>query len=401
MNKKLVLVAAIVAALVVVGLGSWFATGYIPLHRTVITVNDIKFNTADFIGWVEAAAVNKMATGIAPEVRIIANNAPKQLVLAELMRQSAAQVGVTVTDKEAGEILRTGRLPINAGSLLYVRAFLLLDKLMSDYFAVQVPESKPQVWVDAMLLESDYQAAEIRDLLINADDFTALAPDYALNYYSKSVNGGDFGWHPREVLLNMLGSDIPVDYAFSADVGSLSPPLWDVDIYKQTGYWLIRVLDEPSADQADVDALVLSSRALADQVRIQLENGENLATIADAYTQYSLSRETHGHIGVVDLAEMPQAFNDYVFSDNVVLGDWSQPILDSSLYTKGGFWLVKVRFRGDNKLLSSEDRNYLVGKLINDWAAGLESGAVVNFDGLSEELQELAVERATRFVQDY
>jgi hypothetical protein len=392
----------IIAAIILVIVAGWTTSEYIPLHRTVITVNGNKFTTGDFIGYLEMAAIGQQASGQTPNVSIIASSALQQIPQAELMREAADQLGFTVSDQDAKDVLKKAGLPVNGGSIAYIRSYQLQQKMKSDYFGVQVPNSDNQVWCNVMLLESDIQAAEIRERLEAGDEFTTLAPAYALNYYSKNVNKGDFGWHPKEVLFDQLGSEIPVDFAFNAEVGALSQPLYDADTYKQQGYWLIRVLDPPSAESANVDAIFVSSEVLADQLRPQLESTDNISAIADNYTQYSLSKEKHGYLGQVDKSTMTAGFNGYVFSDNVVLGDWSQPILDTELWTQGGSWLVKVVDKAENKALSADDRDYLIGKRFDAWTGTLDTASAdINTDGLTDKLQQFAIDHATKFVQKY
>jgi hypothetical protein len=391
----------VIAAIILVIVAGWATSEYIPLHRTVITVNGTKFDTGDFIGYVEVAAVNQQSSGqSAPDIATIVSNALQQLPKDELMKQAADQLGFTVSDQDVGSLLKNAGLPVDAGSMAYVRAYLLQEKMKSDYFGAQVPNSDNQVWCNAMFLESDEQAAAIREQIVASDNFTGLASEYALNYYSQKVNSGDFGWHPMEVLKDQLGSQIPVDFAFTADNGTLSQPLDDAEMYKQQGYWLIRVLDEPSADSANVDAIFVSSEVLADQLRPQLESTDNISAIADNYTQYSTSKEKHGQLGLVYQSSMTTAFNNYVFSDNVVLGDWSQPIVDKELWTQGGAWLVKVVDKAENKPITTDDRNYLIGKRFDNWYATLDpASADINTDGLTDKLKQFAIDRVNKYIQ--
>jgi parvulin-like peptidyl-prolyl isomerase len=394
----------IIAAIILVITAGWVTSEYIPLHRTVIKVNDAEFTTADFIGYLEIAAVNQQSSGQQNvSLQQLAISAAEQMLRDELVRQAAEQLGITVTDDEAKDILAGTGLPVNTGTMAYLRAALLQRKLRSDYFGVQVPQSDNQVWSNVMLLESDVQAAEIRDRLAAGDNFTALAPAYALNYYSKNVNAGDFGWHPTEVLYDQLGSDIPLDFAFNSEIGSLSEPLNDAEMFKQYGYWLIKVLDQTSDNQSNVDALLVSNRVLANDVRVQLMNTENISAIADQYTQYTPSKEGHGKLGVVNKANMTEDFNNYVFSDNATVGEWSQPIVDDTLWTQGGSWLVKLLDREDGRALTEEDRNYLIGKRFDAWFADLEtaSAGAVNTDGLTDDVQQWAIDRTAKFLEKY
>jgi hypothetical protein len=402
-RQRLIFIGGIVVvvAIIAVVIAGWMTGEYIPVHRTVITVNDMKFTAGDFVEYLEIAAVSQKASGQTPNISILASNAIQQIPNDELMKQAADMLGFTVTEDEATSALKNAGLPVNDGAIFYASSYLLQQELQTDYFGTQVPESDNQVWPNVMLLESEAKASEIRARLEAGENFTALAPAYALNYYSKNTNMGDFGWHSREVLLDQLGSDIPTDYAFSANVGSLSEPLPDQEMYKQLGYWLIRVLNQPSADSANVDAIFASSEDLADHLRPQLEATDNISPIADNYTQYSLSKENHGHLGKVEKTSMTEVFDEYVFSDNVVVGDWSQPIADDSLWTQGGAWLVKIIDKAENKPLSEDDRDYLINKRFNAWVSDLQSapGNDINTAELTAEVQQWAIDRVNKYLQ--
>jgi hypothetical protein len=393
----------VIAAIVLVIIAGWLTSQYIPLHTTVISVNGTRFNTGDFIAYLEVEGISLQASGqSSQDMSTVASTALQQLPKAELMRQAAEQLGVTVNDQDVKDLLKEANLPVNAGSLAYVRTSLLQDKMKTDYFANEVPVSENQVWSNVMFLESDEQAAQIREQIVASDNFTGLASEYALNYYSQNVNSGDFGWHPREVLYDQLGSYVPVDFAFSADNGTLSQPLDDPEMYKQKGYWLIKALEPPTAESANVDAIFVSSRVLANELRPQLESTDNISAIADNYTQYSASKEAHGHMGMVFKSTMTDAFNNYVFSDNVVLGVWSQPIPDTDLWTQGGAWLVRVVNKAANMDLTQDDRDYLENKLFNAWYQAIDtSTGDVNVDGLTDKLQQFAIDRASNFILDY
>jgi parvulin-like peptidyl-prolyl isomerase len=392
----------VIAAIILVVLAGWIVAEYLPLHRTILTVNGNKFSTSDFIGYLEVAAIGQQASGQTPDMTTIASSAIEQIPKDVVLEEVAAQLGITVTDEEAEEVLDNAGLPVNTGSIAYIRTYMLQDKLKSDYFGAEVPTSDNQVWCQLMLLESDVQAEEIRDRLVAGDNFTALAPEYALNYYSKNVNDGDFGWHPREVLEDQVGSQVPVEFAYTAEKDTLSQPLADPEMYKQQGYWLIRVLNPPSAESANVDAIFVTNEVLANELRPELESTDNISAIADNYTQFSLSKEKHGYLGEVSSGIMTDAFNNYVFSDNVVIGGWSQPIVDTDLWTQGGSWLVKVLDKEVNRDLSSEDRGYLIDKRYDAWYNQLDtSTADINTEGLSNELEQLAIDRANKYLQDF
>jgi hypothetical protein len=251
-----------------------------------------------------------------------------------------------------------------------------------------------------MLVESDSLALDIRDRLMNGDNFTALAGEFAQNYTTKQ-NKGDYGWHPASILLSQLGTSIPIDFAFGAEAGALSMPLSDNDSSKQLGYWLLRVNARPQEITANVSALLLNSEVQAKEIKARLETGEELGPIADEYSQYSPSKEGHGELGVIDVSEnISNAFNGYVANPATELGKWSAPIREDQYWTKGGAWLVKVVDKDNNRKLSTEDRDSIINKTYNDWLSQLwmEASASI-MSNMTAEQQKWAVDRVIKSLQ--
>jgi hypothetical protein len=60
-------------------------------------------------------------------------------------------------------------------------------------------------------------------------------------------------------------------------------------------------------------------------------------------------------------------------------GALSQPVADSSVSTKGGYWLVRVVAKDDNRALDEDTRQTLKTKLFDDW--------------LSEQMKKISVEQ--------
>jgi len=385
---------AIIAAIVLIVLVGWFNGEYRPLHKTVIKVYDTKINTAYFIDTLEIAGKGQEAG----KVEAMTDSVVNEIIQDELVRQGAMKFGITVSDDEVKKAVVGSSLSVNDASMGLVRFQLLQSRLKSEHFSSQVPESDNQVYMMAMLVESDSLALEVRDKFISSNNFTALASEYAQNYTSKQ-NKGDYGWHPTTIYVNQLGSSIPVDFAFSVEKGALSPPLPDKDAYKQVGYWLLRVNNKPDEGSANVSALLLSNEVEAKDIKARLEAGEELGPIADEYSQYSPSQEGHGELGIMDVSEnISDAFNGYVVNPKTELGKWSNPIREGSYWTKGGAWLVKVVDKDNDRKLSTEDRSTLIDKAYNDWMSGLWLAAAADIDnsGLTNELKTWAIDRALK-----
>jgi hypothetical protein len=74
----------------------------------------------------------------------------------------------------------------------------------------------------------------------------------------------------------------------------------------------------------------------------------------------------------------------------------SEPIRDDTEVTTGGYWLLKVLDKEDNKQISDDDRNLLKAKALDEWVLSLwyEYGNEVN-SYLTDEMREWAIAKAT------
>jgi hypothetical protein len=244
-------------------------------------------------------------------------------------------------------------------------------------------------------------AEEVRGKILNGDNFTTLVADYGKDSYSKAVNG-DFGLHPRRILDSELDATVPLDYAFGAEAGSVSPPLADNTTYKMIGYWLINVTDRPSDNESTVEALYLSDNGQALDIKARLEAGDNLTALADQYSQYSDSKTKHGELGVItkpaeNATRISAAFDGYVFDPNTELGKWSNPIPDT-LSTQGGYWLVQVVEKEIDAKLTDTDRSSLIDMTYADWVNEIytQNASIVDTSGLTSDIRAWAIARAEK-----
>lgn len=389
---------SVIAAVVLIVLIGWIMGEYIPLQKTVLKVNDTEFKTSHYIEML------KMAKEGQPDrdIQALSQIALQQMQQQEVIKQAAGKLGITVSEEEIIERLEQMGLPVTDGYITALGGQLVQSRIKTDYFGLQVLESAEQVHALAMLLEGESQALEIRERLLSGDNFTALAGEFALDYYAKNMNQGDYGWHPEIIYDVQLGSPVAIEYAFSAEPGVLSEPLYDEEKSKQLGYWLIRVNNIPEEGSANVSAVFLSSEDEAKGIKERLEAGEALGPIADEYSDYSVSREKHGELGYVMPEQTGETFDAYVFDPEVELGKWSEPLRDENYWSTGGYWLVEVVDREDDRKISSEDRNYLIEELFNEWASGLwaDPDLVVDSSFLTEELNQWAIDRVSKDIQE-
>jgi len=360
----------VISAVVVISLLGWYLGLYRPMQQTVIRVNDTEFNMKYYVEMLKLGGQDQSVEYL----QTISDSLVKDIEQAELIRQGALELDISVSDEEAKRELTDSDLPDNAASRDIVSNQLITEKLSQFYFENQVPATAIQVHMMAILLESESHAAESRNKIENGEDFGALAGELSLDYFSKA-NEGDFGWHPENILREFYGiSSVPVEYAFNAEAGVLSQSLYDEKLAKRVGYWLIKVIsrgeDEEEGD-ANIHAMLLGSEAEAQDIRARLEAGGDFATLAKEFSQLTGVAENGGNLGMVAEGEMPPTFDAFAFNMEIELNTLSEPIRDEAITTVGGYWLVKVLDRDDDRQIDDSDRSLLKNKAMDEWVASL------------------------------
>jgi hypothetical protein len=79
-------------------------------------------------------------------------------------------------------------------------------------------------------------------------------------------------------------------------------------------------------------------------------------------------------------------------------GTLSEPISDNTVSTKGGYWLIQVSDKENNRKLEEGDRNSLMTKAFNDWVSSLWVDASGNVDDsyLTSDKKIWAAEQAAK-----
>jgi len=396
-RQRIILILGITIIVVVLGImvGGWFTSYYQPLHQTAIRVNDTEFDMRYYI-----ESLRFQTQGKPEYTQYMADIVVRNIEQDELIRQEALKLGISVSDEEVKEELKKSDLPNKDVYRNLIGSQMLVNKLRDEYFEQQVPTSAQQRQVMVMLLESKPQAADIRARLESGESFTELAEEFSLDTMAKT-NKGDYGWHPEEVLMELFSnSTTPAEYAFLFDVvGKLSQPLYDEEVDKGVGYWLLRVLDvDEEAEEAHVYAMLLGSELEAKEVRARLEAGEDFAALAKEYSQLPGVEENEGNLGMVVKGDKPSAFDEFVFSPELELGALSEPIRDDTVSTRGGYWLVKVVAEDDDRQIEDEDRDMLIYKALREWVASLwlDPANEVDHSYLDDVKKAWAVEQALK-----
>ena len=381
-------ISIIAVVVVLVGVG-WYIGDYRPRHETVIRVNDTEYDMNYYINMLKLYGKGQSAD----DLFALSDEAVNVIQQSELVRQATEKVGVTVSDSEVDAELARRNLTVSREYRDLVRPELLITKLRDEYFEQQVPLSGEQRHLMAMFLESENQTMEVEARLERWEAFTDLASELSLESFSQDKEG-DLGWLPRGILTILLGTPVVDEYAFSAEVGVLSEPVYDEDLTKNVGYWLIQVMEwDEDMEEAAVKALVLSSRQEADEVRAKLEAGGDFAEMAEEYSQLAVGNK--GFLKSVAPGKLTEVFDKAVFGPELELQALSEPLRDETIFTKGGYWLIKVVEIDENRPFEEFDRDLLKAQALDDWVSELladETNIVESY--LSNKQKMWAVERA-------
>jgi parvulin-like peptidyl-prolyl isomerase len=375
----------IVAVLVVIGVGvyfGWYVPDVQPLHETVIRVNDTEFDMDYYVNMLKYEILEMSSWGLdvgTSQVTYLADGMVRYIENAELIRQEALKLGITVSDEEV-EAKVDEELGSYESSQVeeyrevvrdMVRAQMLQQKLLDEYFDQQVPQTAEQRQVMAMFLESQSQASEVRERLEAGALFSEMADEFCLDSYCKSQHG-DLGWHPRGILPKLVDSSVLEDSAFSLEARSLSQPIYEETKTKYVGYWLIEVeFVDAEVEHAELKVMLLGSEQEASEIRARLESGEDFAALAAEFSRHDESKDNGGEFVIDSKGLFADAFDEFVFDPELEMGTLSQPIKDDTVVTEGGYWLIKVVDAADDRQIDEKDRDSLKSDLLNEWAAGL------------------------------
>ena len=378
--RRIVIIAA---AAFLAGIISWVSYGYYkdrigPSREVVIKVNNSSFTMGYYVNMLDAYTKD-----IDPnQIYFMADTVTTSIVQAELLKQEAKSLGIEVAPEEIDARIEENELPNNEAYRDMVSAGLLVDKLR-EYFDSQLPDTMEQAHVQVMLVESQEVANEVMTKIETGGNFTALVDEFS---YSPQTEG-DLGWLPKELMPNTLIRDA----AFNITPGRTRQPIYyDDSATKNLGYWLIEVIDEED-DEIKARAMLLGSKAKAEQVRAALASG-NFSSLAKEYSQHE-SKTEGGELGWLKQGDMgSEAFDEVAF--NITANEVSEPVKDEIAQTTGGYWIVKVVDRGEHQL-EKEVREALTDRHLNDWFEERRENSTIE-SLLDEEKISWAVDKVLR-----
>jgi foldase protein PrsA len=358
--RRIVIIAAVVF---LVGISSWVGYEYYagykasvkPWREVMVDVNGVNFTMEYLVKMLNVYTEGINSTILSYYGGYFTNMVADDIINAELIRQGAQSLNITVTTAEVDAKLK--ELGYDEALRDIIRASLLQDKLKQEYFGspLRLPNTMEQADVQVMLVESQEVATDLIGKVKAGGNFTALAENFSCN----SSIEGDLGWLPEELMPNTLIADA----AFNLTPGNISQPIYDKTAIKDVGYWLIRVTAKQN-DAINASVMLLGSEAEAEQVKALLAAGGNFSALAGNYSQHASKTKGGKLDGLKPGAMNSTAFDQVAF--NLTLNEVSELVKDTSVQTTGGYWLVEVIERGDHEL-SDSVKQQLIDKHFNDW----------------------------------
>jgi parvulin-like peptidyl-prolyl isomerase len=360
--------AFVIGAVIIYVTFSYVREEVLPRYEPAVRVNDTVYDIAYYS---EVLAV--YGRGDPSSIVNYSSVAARDIQYNELMRRAALDLGISVDEAAIDELVSGAGLPNSQPIRDIARAGLLAEKLRTDYFGLQVPPTADQVNAQVMFLGGEVDVLAAKARLEKGDDFVTVAKELSVDSSTRDI-GGNLGWKPKELLKDLLGSDVIWDTASKMEKGALSGAVFDSGKAKATGYWIIQVTKiDPDGGARYTRAILLSTPEQANDIRAKIVAGEDLATLAKEYSQDAASKDKGGEFGTIP----ENASGDFrnaalALQENEI----SQPVKDA-VQTTGGYWLVKLIDRESNRTLDEDSRNQLVNKAFAGWAEGLAKDATL------------------------
>jgi foldase protein PrsA len=208
-------VVAVIAIVIGIIAYGWYQTHVKPLEKTVLQVEDTKFNLAHVERRVRLEKGNYTADNY---VQLV-NDVLTQLEHEGLLLAGAGEIGISVTDEEVtAEVRNRGNLAEDVEQSIFAAEFRrqveesglreneyrqmlradLIGRKVQNYFLYLAPTEEPQVRGRWIVLDDVDKADEVEQRLEAGEDFAALAKEFSIDT-SNADQGGEFDWTPRGV----------------------------------------------------------------------------------------------------------------------------------------------------------------------------------------------------------
>jgi parvulin-like peptidyl-prolyl isomerase len=390
-TQHIILIAAAVVLILVLAFSGYgyYDSQYKPFHQVVLKVNNAQVDMDYFITMFKLYMENQ-------DINVASLYAPSILTIIEnnlLIIQAAPELGYDIDPQDVQQALADNKVPNKAVYRDLYKTSLYQNLLKQEYFGQDIPASAEQVKVQALVFETEKAANEGIAASNNGTDFLTLAQTYGVEQITKE-KGGDLGWLPKGLTARVLGlqdASVLEKVAFSTENGTISKPVYDPNIVKGTGYWLVKLEEKDAEKSLHARIILLGSEADAIQAKKRLDNGEDFATLAKEISMDDATKADGGDIGWVQAG----------YGDAVIMqvgfklepGKISDPVRDIAIETKGGYWVVKVIGKEENRVIDQTLKDNLMQIEYQNWLTQRREASTIE-----ELLSEAQKQWATNIV---
>jgi parvulin-like peptidyl-prolyl isomerase len=341
-----------------------------PWRQVVLEIVDTKFDLGYCFKRIRFFLKGKHGISFDDSMRVILDIQDR-----ELIRQEAERRNISVTDHEVNKAVRRRVLATTYGNgefediyrtmlreLGYseadfraiVRSDIFRDKLL-EHITQQLPTTDEQIHVYVIVTKTAQEAENIRGILKGGADFNVIAGEKSIDLVT-AAKEGELGWFPRGIH------------------------------------------DLVAVSQVHARGILSRTKHKAQQVRERILNGEDFGTIAANFSVDDASRGKGGHLGWVSTG-FPGGKQFAAEAYDLEPGELSQPIdtaegywiiepiekspegkviddiafqmaldqISPPLYTKQGFYLLKVAARETDRPLNEQQISALVKRTLDEW----------------------------------
>ena len=356
--RRIIIIASIAFLVGIISYVSYeyYADKIKPFNEKVITVNDVSFDMKYYVNMLDAQTRELEPNNIYNYTYAVA----QYIEDAELMRQGAKELNITVSEKEIQEVVGEQNFPKDEVYRDIVETQLLSEKL-SEYFDSQLQDKMLQANIQLMFVESEDVANKVIDRVKQGGNFTELVRELSYDNVTKEYDG-NLGWLPEELMPQTIAE------TFNLTPGEISQPICDNSTSKDIGYWLIKVNEEDPEKGINVSAMLLGSEQEALEIKSELDEDSDFSELAKSYSQHS-SKYKGGKLGWFkeeekETNDFSDAFNEAAFQ--LSIGQGSEPGKDETVQTKGGCGVVKV-WDKQQRELDKDVREVVKNKRFREW----------------------------------
>ena len=137
--------------------------------------------------------------------------------------------------------------------------------------------------------------------------------------------------------------------------------------------------------------MLLGNRELAEDIKTRLDT-EDFGDLAEEYSQHE-SKENGGKLGWLKMGEIGNDTFDGVAFD-IALDLVSDPVVDNSVETIGGYWVIELLAREDHELAAEAGSKLAQGDFI-EWLSEQENNSTIVIH-LNSESKSWAVKKVLR-----